>query len=140
LVKGATDDLSNAAKGKIGEALTEVKYAAQGYKSQGKAVVPTGGKTPTGRVQVAKYDHSMKNVITGKQLTVESKFNGGRLTGNQKAAAGNVTTPGGLIIHRTTSQQVGNGVRAATIGTGAGAAGASNTNHFADPMKQYLNN
>lgn len=121
-VSGAVDDLSNAAKGKLGETLTTIKYGAQGYKDGGKAVVKTGGKTPTGRDARAVYDHSMKNVITGKQLTVESKFNTSGLTGNQRAAAGNVTTPGGLIISNPTSQHVGQAAGAAASGTGAGAA------------------
>lgn len=125
-VKGAADNLSKAAKGKLGEAVTQIKYAAQGYKSQGKAVVRTGGTTPTGKAQRAIYDHKMKNVITGKQLTVESKFNGSTLTPNQSAAAGNVTTPGGLIIDKTTSQQLGNAAKAVTIGSGAGVAAQRN--------------
>jgi RHS repeat-associated protein len=116
-VKGAVDDLSNAAKGKLGEAVTQVKYAAQGYKSGGKAVVETGKKTATGKVQVAKYDHEMSNVFTGSRLTVESKFNTAGLTPNQVAARSNVTTPGGLIVDRTTSQQVGNTVKAVVTGS-----------------------
>ncbi|MEO6732331.1 MAG: RHS repeat-associated core domain-containing protein, partial [Ferruginibacter sp.] len=129
VVKGAVNNLSNAAKGKLGEAVTQIKYGAQGYKSTGKAVVETGGKTATGRVQVAKYDHAMKNVITGKQLTVESKFNGSTLTRNQTAAQSNITTTRGLIISRTTSQQLGNGAKAATVAAGAGAAAQKNINN-----------
>jgi RHS repeat-associated protein len=122
VVKNATNNLSNPAKGKLGEAVTEIKGAVQGFKSQGKAVVKTGGKTPTGREAVAKFDHKMKNVFTGSRKTVESKFNTSGLTPNQKAVAGNVTTPGGLIIDRTTSQQLGNAAKTVTGGTGAGAA------------------
>ena len=120
VVRGAADDLSNAAKGKLGEAITEIKYAARGYKSQSKAAVKTGGKTPTGRDARALYDHKMENVFTGKQLTVESKFNTSGLTGNQQAARPNITTPGGLIIDNTTSQQLGNASKAAVTGAGAG--------------------
>ena len=119
-VKGAADDLSNVAKGKLGETVTEIKYAAQGYKSQGKAVVKTGKKTPTGRDQKAIYDHKMKNVFTGKELTVESKFNTSGLTKNQVAAQSNITTPGKLIVDTTTSQQLGNAAQTATVATGAG--------------------
>ena len=121
-VSGAVDDLSNAAKGKLGETLTTVKYGAQGYKDGGKAVVETGKRTATGKPQVAKYDHSMTQVGTGKQLTVESKFNTSNLTPNQRAAVGNVQTPGGLIINRTTSQGVGRAAGAATSGEGAGTS------------------
>jgi len=120
VVSGAVDDLSNAVKGKLGEGLTNAKYLGKGYINTGKAVVETGNKTATGRVQVAKYDHAFKNPFTGKQLTVESKFNTSGLTGNQKAAAGNVTTPGGLIISNPISQHVGQAAGAATSGTGAG--------------------
>ena len=120
-VSGAVDDLSNAAKGKLGETLTRVKYGAKGYVGGGKnAFVETGGQTPTGRVQVARYDHAFRNVVTGKRLTVESKFNKSGLTPNQSAAAGKVTTPDGLIINRTTSQGVGRSVGAGTSGAGAG--------------------
>lgn len=125
-VENATNNLSRSAKGKLGEAITEIKYAAQGYKSTGKAVVETGRRTATGRVQVAEYDHAMKNIFTGKQLTVESKFNTSGLTRNQIAAQSRVTTPGGLIIDRTTSRGLGNASKAATVGAGAGAASQRN--------------
>ena len=62
----------------------------------------------------------MKNVFTGKKLTVESKFNTSSLTPNQAVARSNVTTPGGLIIDRTTIQQLGNAAKAAA-GSGAAA-------------------
>ena len=119
-VSSGTNNLSNSAKGKLGEAVTEIEYGAQGYKSSGKAIVETGGKTATGRDAVAKYDHAMRNKITGKQITVESKFNGSTLTTNQAAAQSRVTTAGGLIIDRTTSQGLGNGSKAATVGAGSG--------------------
>ncbi|MBX2925915.1 MAG: RHS repeat-associated core domain-containing protein [Chitinophagaceae bacterium] len=119
-VNNGTNNLSNSAKGKLGEAVTEIKYGAQGYKSAGKAEVLTGGRTATGKPAKAIYDHKMTNVVTGKQITVESKFNGSTLTPNQAAAQSRVTTPGGLIIDRTTSQGLGNGAKAATVGTGAG--------------------
>ena len=109
--------LSPAAKGQMGEVATQAKYLAKGFVSEGKSVVATGAKTATGKDQVAKYDHAMKNVFTGKKLTVESKFNGASLTGNQKAAASKVTTTGGLIVDRTTSGQVGN--TAAGVATGS---------------------
>lgn len=125
-VSNATNNLSNAGKGKLGEALTTVKYGSQGYKDLGKVKVPTGQTTATGKVQNAIYDHNMKSVVTGKQLTVESKFNTSGLTGNQKAAAGNVSTPGGLIVNRTTSSGVGRAVGAATSGVGAGIATQKN--------------
>ncbi len=129
LVKRATDNLSNAAKGRLGEAITEVKYATKGYISLGKAEVQTGARTATGRVQVAKFDHNMRNVFTGNRLTVESKFNTSGLTPNQVAAQSRVTTTGGLIIDRTTSQQVGNVAGAATVGTGAGIITQKNIHH-----------
>ncbi|MBT1697424.1 hypothetical protein KK083_11090 [Fulvivirgaceae bacterium PWU4] len=128
-VKGATDRLSNAAKGKLGETVTAVKYAAKGYQSQGKAIVNTGARTATGRTQRAVYDHNMRNVFTGRRLTVESKFNTAGLTPNQVRAAGNVTTPGGLIVDRTTSQQLGNAAKAATVGAGGGVAAQRNQEH-----------
>ncbi|MGG7666988.1 RHS repeat domain-containing protein [Dyadobacter sp. BHUBP1] len=121
VVKSGLDKLSNTAKGKLGETITQLKYGAKGYVSQGKAVVETGGRTATGRVQVAKYDHAMQNVITGRQLTVESKFNSSGLTGNQIAAESNITT-GKLIIDRTTSADIGNAVGAATTGAISGTA------------------
>ncbi len=111
------DKLSPAIKGKIGEVATQAKYLTKGFVSEGKSVVATGAKTATGKVQVAKYDHAMKSVFTGKKLTVESKFNGASLTGNQRAAAGKVTTTGGLIVDRTTSGQVAN--TAAGVATGS---------------------
>lgn len=43
----------------MGEAATQVKYAAKGYTSSGKAKVLTWGKTPTGKVLKAHYDHDM---------------------------------------------------------------------------------
>ena len=119
-VSRGTNNLSNSAKGKLGEAVTEIKYGAQGYKSAGKAEVLTGGKTATGKEAIARYDHAMKNKITGRQLTVESKFNSSKLTPNQIAAQSRVTTPGGLIIDRTTSQGLGNISKAAFIGAGSG--------------------
>jgi hypothetical protein len=39
---------------------------------------------------------------------------------NKTNSGGNVTTPSGLIIDRTTSQGLGNSAKAATVGTGAG--------------------
>lgn len=122
IVKGATDNLSNASKGKLGEAITEIKYGMQGYKSTGKAIVETGKKTPGKNLEeVAKYDHAMVNVFTGKKLTVESKFNSAGLTRNQRAAKPNVTTAGGLILDKTTSQQLGNWTGAGVTGAGSGA-------------------
>ena len=119
-VQGQLNKLSNASKGKLGEAITEIKYAAKGYRSVGKAKVPTGARTPTGRVQSAHYDHAMENVFTGKRLTVESKFNPGvELTGNQVAAQGNITTPGGLIVDRSSAQQLGEATKTVITG-GAG--------------------
>jgi RHS repeat-associated protein len=125
MVTKGTDNLSNAAKGKLGEAITEVKYAAQGYKSTGKAVVETGGKTATGKNAVAKYDHAMENVFTGKQLTVESKFNTAGFTKNQAAAQSRVTTAGGVIVDRTTSQGLGNAATTTVVGIGAGIGAQS---------------
>ncbi len=115
--KNSLDDLSSTAKGRLGETMTEVKYTAKGYKSQGKAVVETGKKTTTGKNQVAKYDHKMTNIFTGKQLTVESKFNKARLTKNQVKAKPNINTSGGLIIDRTTSEQLGRIVKIVTTGS-----------------------
>ncbi len=119
-VSSGTNNLSNSAKGKLGEAVTAIKYGAQGYKSAGKTEVLTGGRTATGKPAKAIYDHGMTNIFTGKKLTVESKFNGSTLTPNQAAAQSRVTTPGGLIIDKTTSQGLGNNAKAVTVGTGAG--------------------
>ena len=106
-VEKGLNKLSNQAKGKLGETVTRIKYLAKGYKDEGNAVVATGRKTATGRTQVAKYDHAMENMFTGKKLTVESKFNKAGYTDNQIAAASKVTTPGGVIESRTTSEQLG---------------------------------
>lgn len=120
-VKNYTNNLSAAAKGKLGETATKIKYGARGYHSTGKANVPTGSNTPiTNKPQVAKYDHKMKNVVTGKELTVESKFNRANLTRNQRAAESNVNTQGGLIIDRTTSTQLGNAAQRSITGAGIG--------------------
>ena len=113
-----TNNLTRHQKGKLGEAITEMKYGTMGYKSSGKAKIPTGGKTKTGRPQKAFYDHDMENVFTGKRLTVESKFNTSPLSKNQRAAQSNIGTPGGLIVDRTTSQQLGNATKAGVIGAG----------------------
>jgi hypothetical protein len=128
-VTNGTNKLSNGAKGKLGEAVTKVKYSLKGYKSVDKAVVKTGSTTATGRAQVAKYDHAMENVFTGKKLTVESKFNTSRLTPNQAAARGNIKTPGGLIIDRTTSQGLGKAAQTVTTGAAGGAAAKKSTNN-----------
>ncbi|NBB32034.1 RHS repeat-associated core domain-containing protein, partial [Cellulophaga sp. BC115SP] len=128
VVKKALDNATTATKGRLGEIATEIKYATKGYVSEGKAVVPTGRATPTGRVQVAKYDHNFKNIFTGNRITVESKFNTAGLTSNQVAARPSVTT-GGLIIDRTTSQQVGNVARTSSVSTGAGVGTQTNQNH-----------
>ena len=109
LVKKGLDTSTAATKGKIGEATTQIKYALEGYKSNGKAVVETGKTTATGRTQVAKYDFEMENVFTGRTITVESKFNMSGLTPNQKAALSNVKTP--FVIDRTTSAQFQKGVQ-----------------------------
>ncbi len=119
-VSSGTNNLSNSTKGKLGEALSEIKYGAQGYQSTGKANVLTGRITATGKPAVAKFDHAMTNKITGKQITVESKFNTSGLTRNQTAAQSRVTTSGGLIIDRTTSQGLGKGAKAVTVGAVSG--------------------
>lgn len=120
LVSNAVNRATPAMKGVIGEAATEVRYLGFGFISGGKSIVPTGGRTATGRVAAAHYDHAMTSIFTGSRRTVESKFGSARLTPNQTAAQGNVTTPGGLIIDRTTSGQVGDAARAA-VGSGAPA-------------------
>lgn len=126
-VKNATNNMSNAAKGKLGEAATKAKYGAKGYVSRGKADVATGRNTPVRNTpQVAKYDHDMKNIFTGKELTVESKFNTSGLTSNQRVAIPNVQTQGGLIIDRTTSSQLGGAAQTATTGAGAGVGTVTN--------------
>lgn len=117
LAKKGLDKLSNQAKGALGEMVTKIKYAAKGYLSEGEAVVGTGRTTPTGRPQVAKYDHAMENVFTGNKLTVESKFNTAGLTRNQAAAQARVATPGGLIVDRTTSQQLGKATQSVVTGS-----------------------
>ena len=116
-VSSGTNNLSNSAKGKLGEAVTKIKYGAQGYKSAGNDVVKTGGKTATGRQAEARFDHKMTNVITGNKITVESKFNNAGYTPNQRTV---VDQGYPVILDRTTSQGLGNGVKAAIVGTGAG--------------------
>ncbi len=59
----------------------------------------------------------MKNVFTGKKLTVESKFNTAGLTKNQIKAKPNVTTPGGLIVDRTTGSQLGTTAKKVIVGS-----------------------
>jgi RHS repeat-associated protein len=122
VVSTAVERASPAVKGIIGEAATQARYLGRGYASGGKAVVATGGQTATGRVARAHYDHAMRNVFTGTRRTVESKFGTAGLTRNQAAARGNVTTPGGLIVDRTTAGQIGDAARAA-VGSGAPALG-----------------
>lgn len=118
VVKKGLDKLSNQAKGAIGEAATKMKYGVKGYVSQGEAVVQTGRKTAVkGLNEAAHYDHNMKNIFTGKRLTVESKFNSSSLNKVQRAARSNVTTDGGLIIDRTTSTQLGNATQSTATGT-----------------------
>jgi hypothetical protein len=117
VLKGSLDKLSNNLKGKLGEGITKLKYNLQGFKSNGKAVVETGRLTPTGRVQVAKYDFEFERLFTGKKLTVESKFNTSGYTSNQIAAEPFITTPGRLILDKTTSQQIGNVVKSVITGT-----------------------
>ncbi len=117
VVASGVNKLPNGIKGKIGEVATEAKYLAKGYVSKGKAIVATGQKTPTGKIQVAKYDHNMKQILTGKKLTVESKFNSSSLTANQRAAADKVTTPGGLKVDYTTGDQIGNVAGGVASGT-----------------------
>jgi hypothetical protein len=86
-------------------------------KTARQAPVLTSGKTATGKMQRAVYDFKFENMFTGKNLTVESKFNTSGLTPNQAAAAPNVTTSGGLIIDRTTSKQLGDGVKSTITGS-----------------------
>ena len=126
MVSETTNNLSNADKGKLGEAITEIKYGAKGYVSEGKAVVKTGNITPvTGKDAVAKYDHNMRNIFTGNHLTVESKFNKAGYTKNQDDAMQNVTTKGGVIESRTTSQGLGNAATTTVVGVGAGIGAQS---------------
>ena len=117
LVKGAADDLSNAAKGKLGEAVTEIKYGTQGYKSAGNDVVKTGGKTASGRPAEARFDHKMTNVFNGKKIKVESKLNTSGYTPNQQVVV-NKGYP--IILDKTTSQWTGNVANTGTGGIGAG--------------------
>jgi hypothetical protein len=101
------DKLSSNVKGAIGERITQVIYAAQGYIDKGKARVLTGTLTPKKKVAAeAWFDHKMENLFTGRVLTVESKFNLGDYTKNQKLARPLVKTFGGLIESRITSAQL----------------------------------
>ena len=122
-VKNSTNNLSRSAKGKLGEAITEIKYKGRGYVSQGKAEVLTGGRTPTGRQAKALFDHDMKNIFTGRKITVESKFNTSGLTRNQRTA---INRGANVIIDRTTSQGLGNAAKTATVGAGGGVAAQRN--------------
>ncbi|HLZ85591.1 MAG TPA: hypothetical protein VKQ52_00070, partial [Puia sp.] len=121
VAKGAVDKLSNQAKGKLGETLTQLKYAAKGYVRKGNAVVQTGRLTRVTReAEKAVYDHDFKQVITGKRLTVESKFNTSQLNIRQRLAQSKVQTVGGLIVDRTNSAQVSHVAKAATSNTVTG--------------------
>jgi RHS repeat-associated protein len=112
-----TNNLSNSAKGKLGEAITKVKYGVL-YKSQGNDIIKTGTKTAIRKTDaVAKFDHKMVNRITGKSRTVESKFNKSGLTKNQKAAIANGAK---VTIDRTTSQGLNNTTTGVVTGTAAG--------------------
>ena len=128
MVTKATDKLSRHTKGKLGEAITKVKYGLRGYKDGGKAIVETGKKTPKrGADQLANYDHAMKNRFTGKELTVESKFGyQATLSPNQKAARSKVQTPGGLIVEHYYPHQVGAAAQGSTAGAVSGAGSQTN--------------
>jgi len=59
----------------------------KGYWDKGKAQVPTGRLTPTGRPAVALLDHNFENFFTGRSKLIESKFGPfSRLSQNQQAA------------------------------------------------------
>ena len=99
-------------KGKIGEAVSNFKYHLKGnYKptDQSPRKVSTGTKTPTGINAHAVYDHYFVNAITKKPMIVESKYNTSGLTHNQTLALPHSAIP--VQIDRTTSEQLGNGVR-----------------------------
>lgn len=116
-VSSGTNNLSNSAKGKLGEAITELKFGIQGYKSAGNDVVKTGGRTASGRPAEARFDFKMTNIITGRHIAVESKFNKSGYTSNQKAVIKNGYP---VILDRTTSQGLGNGAKITVISGGAG--------------------
>ncbi|WP_229244131.1 RHS repeat-associated core domain-containing protein [Emticicia sp. CRIBPO] len=121
LVENATNNLSNAVKGKIGEAVTKIKYGAMGYKRLGTETVKTGGKTATGKSSKAVFDHQMEHRIT--RITVESKFNKSGYTPNQKAA---IKMGHKVKLDRTTSKDLGNASKAAIVGAGAGVGAQRN--------------
>ena len=122
-VRKGLNQVSNSTKGRVGELTTKVKYATKGYRSKGNAIVPTGKRTPTGRVQAAHYDHDMKNVFTGRHIVVESKFNTSKLTINQRNAQKNIGIP--FRIDRTTGSQLGNWMQQSVNGS-AGIIGNNN--------------
>ncbi|MFH6991107.1 SpvB/TcaC N-terminal domain-containing protein [Flavobacterium sp. FlaQc-48] len=122
-VRNSTNNLSRSAKGKLGEAITEIKYTGKGYLRYGKSKVMTGGKTPTGRQAKAIFDHDMENIFTGRRITVESKFNTSGLTRNQRTV---INKGANVIIDRTTSQGLGNAAKTATVGAGGGVAAQRN--------------
>ena len=122
-VRKGLNQVSNSTKGRVGELTTKVKYATKGYRSKGNAIVPTGKRTPTGRVQAAYYDHDMKNVFTGRHIVVESKFNTSKLTINQRNAQKNIGIP--FRIDRTTGSQLGNWMQQSVNGS-AGIIGNNN--------------
>lgn len=110
-VEKGLDGLSNQAKGKLGEAITEIKYTVRGYKKvgdnpNGNAIIKTGEKTPLGNYKKAHYDFGFKHRITGKQIIVESKYNKSGFTNNQKKALKNVKVD--FKVDRTTSEMIGN--------------------------------
>jgi RHS repeat-associated protein len=119
-------------KGRIGEAMTQVRELSWGNIRIGRAVVETGRLTRTGRPQAAHYDHQMYNLFTGELSVVESKFGTAGLTANQKAAQQLVS--GRFLIDRTTAGQVGDLARGML-----GSAGPAFAPTFVNPsMNQNL--
>ena len=111
--KKTLDKASRRVKGKIGEAVTHLKYNARGYISKGKYSVPTGALRKNGGDRVAEYDFQFKHLVTGKRIVRESKFNKSGLTPNQKAAWNRSEYP--IEIDRTTSDDIGRWVQSTTM-------------------------
>ena len=104
-VTGKINNLSNNAKGKLGEAMTSAKYRLMGYKELGKKQIRTGVRTPTGRIAKAHIDHEFEHFLTGRKSIVESKFNTSGYTKNQAAVLRN--DPNAFSTQKWNGEQIG---------------------------------
>ncbi len=110
-VRKSLDAMSNAAKGKLGEALTKIKYTSLGYKQVKRNFeVETGRLTPVRKLaEKARYDFLFEHRLTNNRIIVDSKFNTSRFTINQFIAKDRALYP--VIKHTTTSSEIGSWVQ-----------------------------